>query len=291
MKILNFGSLNIDYTYRVEEFAKKGETISSKSFKKNWGGKGSNQAIALSRAGLSVYHAGSVGEDGLEYIEFLKRNNINTEYINISKLPTGTAFIEVDNTGNNRIVIYPGANNDITIKYINKVLVNFKKGDYIFLQNEIANIPYIINKAYIKGINIVFNPSPVKGNLKEIDFNKISYLVINEVEGESLTGRKTPNEILKSLLTTYPDIKIILTLGNKGSIYKDKYEEIYMDIYKSKVVDTTCAGDTFTGYFFAGLFSKKDLEWSLRYATRAASIKVGREGASSGIPDKEEVNI
>lgn len=291
MKILNFGSLNIDYTYKVDEFAKPGETISSNYFYRNFGGKGNNQSVALSKAGLEVYHAGSIGKDGLDFIDMLKQNNIHTDYINISNLPTGNAFIEVNNKGENRIVLYPGANYDISNDFVDRVLSNFNSGDYLFLQNEISNISYIIDKAYEKNINIIFNPSPIKDNLKDINLNKINYFVINELEGQTLSNKNTSREILDTLISLYPNSKILLTLGKKGSIYKDNNNEITMGIYENNVVDTTCAGDTFTGYFFANLLLGKTIEESLKYASKASSIKISREGASNAIPRKEEVAI
>lgn len=291
MKVLNFGSLNIDYTYKVDEFAKPGETISSNDFYRNFGGKGNNQSVALSKAGLEVYHAGSIGKDGLDFIDMLKQNNIHTDYINISELPTGNAFIEVNNKGENRIVLYPGANYDISNDFVDRVLSNFNSGDYLFLQNEISNISYIIDKAYEKNINIIFNPSPIKDNLKDINLNKINYFVINELEGQTLSNKNTPREILDTLISMYPNSRVLLTLGVNGSVYKDSNNEIAMGIYESNVVDTTCAGDTFTGYFFANLLLGKTIEESLKYASKASSIKISREGASNAIPRKEEVII
>jgi len=151
MKILNFGSLNIDYTYQVEHFVRAGETLSSDSLQIFSGGKGLNQSIALSRAGADVWHAGAVGkEDGEFLLRQLEEAGVHTEFIAHTEGKTGHAIIQKDPTGQNCILLYGGANQEITRQMADRVLESFEEGDFLILQNEISEIGYIMEKAHEK---------------------------------------------------------------------------------------------------------------------------------------------
>ncbi len=284
MKILNFGSLNIDYVYKVKNFVTPGETVKSKDFIKKVGGKGLNQSIAMARAGLEVYHAGSVGDDGQLLVDFLKKDNVNTENVHISEIPTGHAIIQVDDKGENCILLYGGANQNISEKFADKVLSGFSEGDYIVLQNETNIVPYVINKADEKGLKIIFNPSPITEDILSFPLEKVDLFILNEVEGEALTGEKDENKIIDSLLKLYPLAEFVLTLGAKGAIYFSNKERIEIKAKKVKVVDTTAAGDTFTGYFIAGISNGESVKNALRSATEAAGKAVTVLGAAESIP-------
>lgn len=183
MKVLNFGSINIDYVYKVDHFVQKGETISSSNLSIFSGGKGLNQSIALSRAGADVYHAGVVGIDGTFLIEQLKEAKVNTDYIYISdSIRTGNAIIQNDKKGDNCILLYGGANKSITSEMINKTLSYFKKDDWLVLQNEINEIPYIVEKAHEIGMKIVLNPSPMNDAIFDINLNYVDCFIMNEIE-------------------------------------------------------------------------------------------------------------
>ena len=289
MKIVNFGSCNIDFVYRLEHIVKVGETVSTTSCHLYAGGKGLNQSIAIARAGASVYHAGCVGNDADMLTELLLSSGVDISYLQRADAKNGHAIIQVEDSGNNSIFIYPGTNGMIYREYIDKVLEHFSKGDMLVLQNEISNVGYIIDKAYEKNMQIVFNPSPFNEVIKNIDLNKITYLMINEIEGEELTGKEQPNDILDSLKKSYPQMKIILTLGDKGCMYSDDKGTLAHPAYQVPAVDSTAAGDTFTGYFVACISCGMEVPEALKYASAASSIGVSRAGAAPSIPLFAEV--
>ncbi|MHB8963473.1 MAG: PfkB family carbohydrate kinase, partial [Saccharofermentanales bacterium] len=225
----------------MDHFVQSGETISADNLEVFCGGKGLNQSIALAKAGASVYHAGKIGEDGEILVEMLKSNNVNTDHITCSRLKSGHAIIQVCKTGQNSIILYAGANREITINEIDSVLENFSAGDFILLQNEINNLRYIIEKSYSKGMTIALNVSPINAEIKDIPLNLVTYLFINEIEGEAITGEHESEKITDKILAKYPDSKIILTLGKEGVEYRDRTEKIAYGIYDVPVVDTTAA--------------------------------------------------
>jgi ribokinase len=289
MKILNFGSLNIDYVYNVEHFVRPGETISSQELKTFCGGKGLNQSIAIAKAGALSYHAGCIGKDGEMLKEALQNNKVNTNYIEYADCPSGHAIIQVDKTGQNCIILFSGANNAITEKYVDKVLSNFEKDDILLIQNEINCIPYIMEKSYKKGLKIVLNPSPINEKIKELPLRYVSYFILNEIEGNEITGQTEAEKILDELLSRYPESSVVLTLGKNGVTYRDKNIYSKHGIYDVRVVDTTAAGDTFTGYFLALLTEGLAIEKILEKASIASSISVSRAGAANSIPLRNEV--
>ena len=292
MKVLSFGSLNIDYVYHVNHIVSKGETISSTSFDTIPGGKGLNQSIALAKAGAEVYHAGRVGNEGEFLLAWCRENGVNTDYIIVdSEEKTGHAIIQVDENGQNSIVLFGGSNQRQTKEQIDHTMSPFQKGDVLLLQNEINHLPYLIEEAYKKEMMIVLNPSPMNKKILDCDLNKVSLFLLNEVEGEQLTGTSDEKEMCDMLREKFPKAKFVLTLGSKGAYYIDQEKKIFQEAYKVLAVDTTAAGDTFTGYFLANLLAKESVETCLKMAAKAASIAVTREGASVSIPRKEEVNV
>lgn len=289
MKILNFGSLNLDYTYSVDHIVKEGETISSLGVQTNLGGKGFNQSVALARAGKEVFHAGLVGEGGQLFYDACKKYGINTKYINTVLGRSGHTIIQVDKNGQNCIVLYGGANQKITKEYVNKVLSDFSKGDIIVLQNEINELPYIIDEAYKREMTIVLNPSPMDEKLNSCDLKKVSVFILNETEGQQITAATDNDAILDAMQRRFPDAKIMLTLGKDGSIYTDGKKTVTRKAFSVNAVDTTAAGDTFTGFFIAGLVDGLPIEEILLKATKASALAVQKEGAAQSIPTAEEV--
>lgn len=292
MRILNLGSLNIDKTYKVKHFVNPKETIKAIEYQEFCGGKGLNQSIALSRAGAEVYHAGCVGYDGDFLLRLLKEKKVNIDYIRVSEKPSGHAVIQVDEEGQNNIIIYGGANDDVTKDYIDEVFQKFGKGDMLLLQNEVSNVNYAIEKAADKGMLIAFNPSPINDLVEEYELDKIDYFILNEVEGRYLAKAESnePEHIMKKLQERFPNARFVLTLGENGAYYFDESKVIYQESCKTDVVDTTGAGDTFSGYFLTGIAEGRRMEENLKLASIAAGISVSRQGAASGIPDIEEVN-
>lgn len=289
MKILNFGSLNLDYVYAVDGFLRPGETKHSLQMDIFCGGKGLNQSIALARAGATVAHAGCIGQDGERLRLQLTENGVDTQQLRTLPCPTGHAIIQVDTSGQNCILLYGGANQQISDAQVEEVLASLEPGDIVLLQNEINQTHSIIEKAYALGLRVALNPSPVDEKLRDFPLDKVHWLLLNEVEGNDLTGFTQPQEILAALLARYPNLKIVLTLGQDGVLYRDKDTTAHHSIYPVSVVDTTAAGDTFTGYFLASVLRELPVEEALRLASVASSFSVSRNGASDSIPLLEEV--
>lgn len=289
MKILNFGSLNIDYVYNVSHMVKAGETLASDALNVYCGGKGLNQSVAAARAGGNVWHAGMIGIEGGMLSQVCRDSGVNTDLIRVTEGKSGHTIIQVDRTGQNCILLYGGANRQITPEYADSVLANFSEGDILLLQNEISSLDHIIDQAFQKGMRIVLNPSPFDDNLKACDLSKISMFLLNEVEGEQMTGSAEPEEILARMSELYPESEVILTLGQKGSVYSFRGKRVHQNIYSVKAVDTTAAGDTYTGYYLAAVSGGKSVEEALDLAARASAIAVTRSGAVPSIPELEEV--
>lgn len=290
MKVLNFGSLNIDYVYSVDHFVKKGETLASNHMSVFSGGKGLNQSIALSRAGVFVYHAGMIGKDGMFLLELLKEEQINTELIKIAETSTGHAIIQKNQEGDNCILLYGGANQCISKEYVDEVLSQFEKGDYLILQNEMNELGYIVKKAHEKGMFICLNLSPMNEIIKALPLEQIDLFFLNEIEACQLLGETLDNHsLVKKLKQKFPIVKFVLTLGEQGAVYFDSRHEIWHPANKVEVVDTTAAGDTFTGYFLAAMLNGCSIEECMKQATDAASITITRLGAAPSIPTKDEL--
>lgn len=289
MKVLNFGSLNLDMVYRMEHMVRKGETLAAERLDKFPGGKGLNQSVALARAGANVFHAGNIGPDGEMLTDILKEGGVNTLYVHTVEEPTGHAVIQVDKAGDNSIMLYAGANGAVTSRQIDTVLQGFEKGDWLVLQNEINMLGEIMDKAYAKGMRIALNPSPISPVIRSLPLEKVSIFMLNEIEGQEMTGKQEPKEILDALLQAYPGAAVVLTLGSKGSVYADAEQRLYQDIYKVKAVDTTAAGDTFTGFFISVLLETGNPQEALDTAAKASALAVSRKGAAPSIPVMEEV--
>lgn len=289
MKVLNFGSLNLDYVYQVESILIPGETQASKDRQIFCGGKGLNQSIALAKAGIPVYHAGLIGEGGEPLLEVCKENSVNTEFIRQIPGPSGHTVIQVDKNGQNCILLFGGSNRSMTREFINSVLDSFDKGDIILLQNEINELDYIIDQAYKKKMMIILNPSPYDNALDSCDLSKVSLFLMNEIEGFQITGEKEPDRILKKVKELYPNARVVLTLGSDGSMYQDDTGIYKQEIFKVKAVDTTAAGDTFTGYFIASIIEGLSVQEGLELAAKASAIAVSRPGATASIPLRSEV--
>lgn len=289
MKILNYGSLNIDYAYSLAHIVVPGETISSEGMEVYPGGKGLNQSIALAKAGADVYHAGLIGEDGEFLKDLCKRNGVDTTYIKYSKERTGNAIIQVAETGENSIILFPGANFSQSRDDIEEVLENFGEGDMLLLQNEINELEYIMKKGKERGMMVVLNPSPFNRRVKECDLRLVDLFLMNEIEGEQITGMREPEEILERMGELYPKAQVLLTLGKRGSFFQKEGEVSRMKAEIVQAVDTTAAGDTYTGYFLAALSRGEEIEYAMQAASIASGIAVTRKGASSSIPDHDEV--
>ena len=287
MKIINLGSINIDHVYRVEHFVRPGETIKSERYSVFSGGKGANQSLSLARAGAKVFHAGKIGQDGIWLKEKLHLDGVDTGLVETVDVPSGHALIQVDKEGENAIIIHAGANETFTDADIDNVLDSARQGDYLLLQNEINGIEQILEKA--KDLCVVFNPAPMTDGVKDYPLKHVDIFIINEVEGKALTGEEDFHTILATMQKLYPSSKTVLTLGEKGLIYSDDHQKIEVPGLKVNALDTTGAGDTFTGYFLAELLRGSEIKKCLEMGVRASALCVTREGAGDSIPKRDEV--
>lgn len=289
MKVLNIGSMNLDHVYTVDHIVEPGETQSSTQLQLFLGGKGMNQSVALAKAGVEVYQGGMIGEDGGVFLDACREYGIHADYIRTVDARTGHAIIQIDKNAQNCILLYGGANQTLTEAYVDEVISQFDKGDILLLQNEVNLMPYIVDRGYAQGMKIVLNPSPFDDKLKAVDMTKISLFLLNEIEGYQLTGCREPDAIIDSIRERFPHAAVVLTLGSDGAVYADQSCKHFQPIFPVKAVDTTAAGDTFTGYFIAGLAQGMEIPDILRMSAKASSIAVSRAGAVPSIPYRDEV--
>lgn len=289
MRVLNIGSLNLDYVYAVDHIILPGETEATGEMHIYLGGKGINQSMALAKAGVEVYHGGMIGEDGQPFLDACHQYGVQDRYIRKIDEKTGHTIIQIDKHAQNSILLYGGANQCLTKEYVDEVLADFDAEDILLLQNEVNLLPYIVDQAYAKGMTIALNPSPYNEKLDAVDMTKISIFLVNEVEGGQITGATDPQEILKIMLEKFPHARIVLTLGKDGAVYADANETHFQPIFPVQAVDTTAAGDTFTGYFLAGISEGMSIPDTLRMSAKASSIAVTRPGAVPSIPLRQEV--
>lgn len=291
MKVLNFGSLNYDHVYEVDHFTEPKETQSSRSYIRNFGGKGLNQSIALAKAGLEVYHAGRVGSDGQDFIDYLNKYGVHTDYLmKDNDEATGHAIIEICK-GQNRIILHGGANQAIDEKQIDEVLEHFDNNDVLLIQNEISSTSYLIEKAHQKQMKIAFNSAPMNEKVFTYPLDMIDIFIVNEIEAAGLVDMDGDDieKVIAALQEKYPDKKIVMTVGEKGSYFIHNNELIHQDAYMVEAVDTTAAGDTFTGFFLASYLKDADVSKALDLASKASSITVQGKGAAQSIPSIDQL--
>jgi ribokinase len=292
MKFLVFGSLNIDLIFPVDHIVSPGETINSGALERSAGGKGANQAAALAKAGMDVYMAGKIGGDGEFLLELLGSYGVRTGHVLRWAGATGQAIIQVDGAGQNAIVLYGGGNGALEEGEIGPVLRDFDRGDMVLLQNEIPLTGALMRAASARGMRVCLNPSPFDGRIAALPLELADLLFVNEIEGAALAGRPVsadPRLILDELVGRFPRAEIILTAGKEGAYYGRGTLRAKGDITELPVVDTTGAGDTFTGFFLAARQRGLDAAGALALACKASSIAVSRRGAMASMPFAEEV--
>ena len=297
LEILNIGSLNIDHVYQVPHFVLPGETLTSSSYARNAGGKGLNQSIALARASslhdsIKVAHGGKIGADGSFLKELLAFEGVETSSVLTGDTPTGHAIIQVDTTGQNNIILYPGANRQLTRPELEEMQAACPKGSWILLQNEINEIPFIMEQAHARGLHIAINPAPCGPEVADYPIQLADVLFVNEIEAAQLALMPfdtAEEKLLDALVDRYPNTEIVLTLGANGALYRFKQERILTPAVQVKAVDTTSAGDTFIGYFLAARMNGASPATAMEHATKASAITVTRKGAAVSIPKANEL--
>ena len=292
MKILNYGSCCIDKVYSVQDFVQPGETIPCIDFAIHPGGKGLNQSIAMASAGASVIHAGKLGKDGLWLKELLIDKGVNVDALDVVDGPSGHANIQVSATGENSIIIVGGSNRQITPEDFPRAFSEVEPGDFLLLQNEVSHLQDIMRYGHDQGLRIVFNAAPMTPDVIDLPLELVEYLLVNQTEAMALTGTTNHNseDLLDSLKQKLPNTNVILTLGSEGAIYQGNTGTFKQTAFAANAIDTTGAGDTFTGYFLAALSEGQDIPDCLALACKAASISVTRPGAASSIPGRDDVS-
>ena len=280
----------MDHVYKVDHFTVPGETQGCLEYNIKCGGKGVNQAIAMAFAGNDTYFAGIIGSDS----GLLK--DVHIDYMKISNKPTGHAIIEVDQSGQNHILLYGGTNKEIDFEYIDEVLSHFSKGDIVVLQNEINNVPYIIERCYEKEMKSFFNAAPYDIAVKNYPIEKVTWLVVNETEGAALSNEEDYEKIIQTLKQKYPHTHILFTMGKEGSRAYYKNFRVEQPGFTVKAIETTGAGDTFCGCSINGVLKygldnldEAKLKEILTYANAGAALITMKKGAIRSMPEPENI--
>lgn len=281
MKILNYGSLYIDYIYKLPALAKEGETVTAEGFECRLGGKGFNQSVALALAGAKVYHLGKIGNDAEVLLDVMRKSGVNTDYISLCNESSGHNLIQCDTNGNSNVILHPGANSKITRHEILETLLEFSSGDWVLLQNEISNVETVINTAHDLGMYVIFNPSPISGNMKKLPLKKVDLFILNFLDGKELSGAKWEDTVLRGLVAKFPDSKFLLTLGEKGAVFFDGKNKIKASEFVYNPEAGGIAEDVYIGYFIAALSSGMSIDRALSLAACAVSMIKSANGAET----------
>ena len=282
MTIYNLGSINIDHSYRMDHLPAPGETIAALTLQTGLGGKGANQSIAISRAGGAVRHIGSIGPEGQWTVHRLAADGVDVTHVVQGEVPTGHAIIAVDDAAENAIILFPGANWQVTADQVETALGSAQPGDWLLLQNETSAGVEAARLARGRGLKVCycaapFDPEAVRDILPFTDL-----LSVNEVEEAQLRAA-LPHGALDG-------IDRLVTYGSRGAAYIAGAAATRVEAFEVTPVDTTGAGDTFLGYALAGIDAGRPLEVALTRASAAAAIQVTRPGAAEAIPMGDEVD-
>lgn len=291
-RIITLGSLNLDFTYQLPKPLEVGETLSSLSYRCGAGGKGANQSIAAARAGAEVFHAGRIGSDGTLLRRTLADSGVRLDFLEEVETPTGHAVVLINDAGDNSIVLYGGANRTIDDAFIDRVTSAAKPGDILLLQNEITNIDHAMEAGKKAGMRVAFNFAPFDPKLApELPLSLCDYLFLNRIEAGGIAGKSDVEEILETLARRYPETELVLTLGPEGAVaLTPAGQRFHADSPRVEVVETTAAGDTFIGYYLAGILDGLKPGKALERACRAAALCCSRAGAAESIPTRADLD-
>lgn len=290
MAVINFGSINIDHVYQVDHFVQPGETIGSSHYQMLLGGKGANQSIALSKAGSDVKHVGRINNHDAQFKQTMIKHGIDCKFVVCSDTPTGHAIIQVTPSAENAIVLFGGANQEITHKDVLHALDSASDDDWVLTQNETSGIEDVLVQAKQKGLKVAFNPAPMTESVAKLPHECIDLLIVNEVEASEIAGVSDLNEMEKYFRQDWPHAEVLITLGKAGVRMLRKDETIDVPAFVVEALDTTAAGDTFIGFFLSAYTKLQDAAQSLTRACAASALAVTRVGAAQSIPDAQEVD-
>ncbi len=296
MSVLVFGSLNLDLVTYADKLPAIGETIVGEKLLKFPGGKGLNQAIAARRAGSEVLMVGSIGNDadGDYLFDILKSENIDPKFITKTSEQTGIAVIEVSKSAENRIIIIAGANSKT--RFSNEVLTSSPSVTVSLTQLEtpIAEVAKFVHESKAARKITILNPAPIQ-KLDQQLLQDTDYLIANETEASFLIGSAVEHLSKDEAVTIARQLqkngskKVIITLGEQGSVYLDQDKELFTPAYKVKAVDTTAAGDAFCGAFATAISENKPVEYALKFASAAGGLAATKAGAVPSLPTQQEI--
>lgn len=282
--IYNLGSINADYIYQVPHLPVPGETLAATALTRELGGKGANQSVAASRAGAQVIHVGAVGPDGAWAISELEGHGVDCTYVTMLDSLTGHAIINVDTSGENAIVIFPGANQEQSLTDVESAFLVAGQGDFLLLQNETNLQADVAKLARSKDMTVVYSAAPFSPDSVRAVLPYVDILVMNSVEFSQLT------EVLGDTISDLPAMVQIVTKGSAGVDWIENETTRHVPAPQVKPVDTTGAGDCFAGYVVAGLAEGMSPEEALRLGTSAAALQIQRRGTAGAIPIRSDVN-
>lgn len=288
----NLGSINLDHVYRVPHLVTPGETLASHAYAVGLGGKGANQSLALALAGGRVCHWGRLGRRDAWARDTLARAGVDVSHVSLVDAPSGHAIIQVDDAGENAIVLYSGANHGFDGATFEALAGTAAPGDWLLLQNECNGLAELLTLAAERQIRVAFNPAPMTDAVGELPLSACRLLFVNRTEAAGLAGLPVDAEadaLLDALGNRLPDCELVLTLGADGAWHQAGGERRHQPALKVSAVDTTGAGDTFIGYYLAALQRGASVAHCLTRATAAAALAVQRPGAAAGIPTADEV--
>lgn len=284
--ILNLGSINADHFYELSRLVGPGETLCASAHSVGLGGKGANQSVAAARAGALVRHIGAVGHDGAWLVEELAAYGVETRFIRRLETATAHALVMVDRTGENQIVIWPGANLLQSMEEIRAALEEAEPGDWLMLQNETSLVPEAAKAARARGVQVAYSAAPFDAEAARAVLPHVSLLFLNAVEARQLSQE------IGIAVSDLPVPRVVVTQGAKGAelLDHDSGKTVSVPAKKVNVVDTTGAGDTLAGYMVAGLSMGLAPDRALQRASAAAALSVTKKGTSSAIPSDVEVD-
>lgn len=285
MAVFNLASINADLFYQVPHLLAPGETLASTDHSRGLGGKGANMSVAIARAASRVVHIGAVGADGRWAVERLLEYGVDTRHINEIDVPTGHAVIMVDDHGENAILLFPGANRAITETHIEVALTQASEADTFLFQNETSAQTEGAKLASAKGMRVVYAAAPFDAQAVKAVLPMLDILVMNAVEAQQLT------DALGETLADLPVRDVVVTLGGDGCrwLNTDEGTDKTFPAIPVTPVDTTGAGDTFTGFLIAALDRGLPMEQAISLGQQAGAIMVTRHGTADVIPDLKDI--
>lgn len=289
MAVINFGSINIDHVYQVPHFVQPGETLASSDYQQLLGGKGANQSIALAKAGTQVKHVGRIHELDAHFKQTMIKNNIDCKYVTCTQTPTGHAIIQVTPSGENAIVLFGGANQELTNQDILRALDSAEQGDWVLTQNETSGIEQVLRQSKQAGLKVAFNPAPMTESVKHLPHDCIDLLIVNEVEAAEVSGCENLDDIEAYFRRDWSHAEVLITLGKSGVRMLKAEQTIDVPAFVVNAVDTTAAGDTFIGFFLSSYSQQSDANTAMVRACAASALAVTKVGAAQSIPSVEEV--